>query len=136
LCKVGELSKAGELVREMGLKGIGLNMQTYRIMIDGLASNGKIVEACGLFEEALDKGLCTQSLMFDEIICGLCHRDLSCKALKLLEKMVGKNVSPGARAWKALLLSSGFKLDSVETKLFSLVDSNQTQLSSENVAVE
>ncbi|KAF9680088.1 hypothetical protein SADUNF_Sadunf06G0083900 [Salix dunnii] len=62
--------------------------------------------------------------------------------------MIGKNVSPGARVWKALLLSSGFKLgcvetklfslvDScVETKLFSLVDSNQTLLSCESVAVD
>ncbi|CAK7343662.1 unnamed protein product [Dovyalis caffra] len=136
LCKVGELSKAADLLREMGLKGIGQNMQTYRIMIDGLASNGKIVEACGFFEEAMDKGLLNQSLKVDDIICGLCQRDLSCKALELLEKMVSKNVSPGARAWKSLLLSSGFKLGFVETTLINLVGTSQTQLSNENAAVE
>ncbi|KAJ6871519.1 hypothetical protein NC652_037009 [Populus alba x Populus x berolinensis] len=40
------------------------------------------------------------------------------------------------RDWKALLLDSGFKLGFIETTLFSLVDTIQTQLSCENVAVD
>lgn len=105
LCNSGELGQARDLlVREMSSKGFGLSMQTYKIMIDGLISSGKVTEACALLEEELDKGLCPQSSTFDEIICGLCPIGLTCKALELLEKMIHKNVSPGVRAWEALLL--------------------------------
>lgn len=122
LCKVGELNRLRELVKEMKWKGIVLNLQTYSIMIDGLASKGDIIEACGLLEEALNKGLCTQSSMFDETICGLCQRGLVRKALELLKQMADKDVSPGARVWEALLLSSVSKLDFVNTSFIRLVD--------------
>ncbi|KDO63309.1 hypothetical protein CISIN_1g039177mg [Citrus sinensis] len=122
LCKVRELNRLRELVKEMKWKGIVLNLQTYSIMIDGLASKGDIIEACGLLEEALNKGLCTQSSMFDETICGLCQRGLVRKALELLKQMADKDVSPGARVWEALLLSSVSKLDFVNTSFIRLVD--------------
>ncbi|KAJ0028843.1 hypothetical protein Pint_34992 [Pistacia integerrima] len=122
LCKVGELGRSKELMREMGLKGIAMNLQTYSIMINGLVSKGEVIEACYLLEEVLDKEFCPPSLMFDKAICGLCHRGLVCRALELLKKMGEKNVSPGARVWKALLLSSGSKLDFSNTSLTGLVD--------------
>ncbi|KAF9665330.1 hypothetical protein SADUNF_Sadunf16G0111600 [Salix dunnii] len=55
----------------------------------------------------------------------------------LLQPSVGlERMSPGARDWKVLLLYSGTKLGFIEITLFSLVDTVQTQLSSENVAVD
>lgn len=106
----------------MGFKGIAINLQTYSIMIDGFVSRGEVIEACDLLEEVLDKNFCPPSLMFEEAICGLWHRGFVARALELLKKMGGKNVSPGARVWKALLLSSGFELDFSNTSLIGLVD--------------
>lgn len=57
------------------------------------------------------------------------------KHLNCLRKWLVR-MSPGVRDWKALLLDSGFKLGFIETTLFSLVDTIQTQLSCENVAVD
>ncbi|KAJ6969265.1 hypothetical protein NC653_037053 [Populus alba x Populus x berolinensis] len=87
-------------------------------------------EVLAFLEELRKLGFCPGMVDYSNVI-----RDLSCKTLELLEKMVSKNVS-GVRDWKALLLDSGFKLVFIETTLFSLVDTIQTQLSCENVAVD
>ncbi|XP_016727732.2 pentatricopeptide repeat-containing protein At2g38420, mitochondrial [Gossypium hirsutum] len=106
ISKAGEISRARELVKEMKYKGIEMNWVSYTIIIDGLVSNGEILEACALVEEVLHKCIFIKSLTFDEVICGLCQRGLVCKALELLGKMVERSISPGARVWEALLLSS------------------------------
>ncbi|KAA3464797.1 pentatricopeptide repeat-containing protein mitochondrial [Gossypium australe] len=106
ISKAGEISRARELVKEMKYKGIEMNWVSYTIIIDGLVSNGEILEACALVEEVLHKCIFIESLTFDEVICGLCQRGLVCKALELLGKMVERSISPGARVWEALLLSS------------------------------
>ena len=82
---------------EMNLKGVGVNAQTYKIMLDGLLHKCDVNEACVLMEEMLDKQLCRRCLMFDKIIRGLCQRGLVCKAEELLKKMVRNNVVPEAR---------------------------------------
>ncbi|KAL5740273.1 hypothetical protein ACOSP7_029148 [Xanthoceras sorbifolium] len=122
LCKVGELSKSRELVREMRLKGNAPNLHTYNIMINGLVSTSEIVEACSLLTEVLDKFSCPPSFIFDDTLCGLCYRGMVSAVVELLKEMADKNVSPGARVWKALLLSSGSKLDFMDTSLIDLVD--------------
>ncbi|XP_017976979.1 PREDICTED: pentatricopeptide repeat-containing protein At2g38420, mitochondrial [Theobroma cacao] len=123
ICKVGEISRAMELVKEMKYKGIKMNLVSYTVIIDGLVSKGEILEAHGLVEEVLHKCFCHQSLAFDEVICGLCQRGLVCEALELLRKMVAKNVSPGARGWEALLLSSESKINFANTTLIESVNS-------------
>ncbi|EXB42398.1 hypothetical protein L484_021993 [Morus notabilis] len=128
LCKNGEFGRAKELVAEMSLKGFEDYLQTYIIMLDVLLGKGEIVEACGLMEEMLDKLLCRRCSMYDEIIFGLCRRGLDCKASEMLGKMVGKNVAPGARAWDALLLSSGSELTLPEAIWSSLVNPVETLL--------
>ncbi|KAL6278244.1 hypothetical protein ACE6H2_021845 [Prunus campanulata] len=122
LCNNGELSRARELVSEMTLKGIRVNLQTHRIMLDGLFGQGDIDEACIFMEEMLDKFLCRFCSSFDEVIYGLCRKGLVCKAMDLLKKMVDKNVAPGARAWEALLLSSGSEPGFAETTWTDLVN--------------
>ncbi|OMO97703.1 hypothetical protein COLO4_14426 [Corchorus olitorius] len=120
ICKAGEMSRAREFVAEMKYKGIEMNFVSYRILIDGLVSKGEILEAHGLVEEVLHKCFCRQSLTFDEVLCGLCERRLVCEALELLRKMVDKNISPGAKVWKALL-SSETKLNFDKTTLIDLI---------------
>lgn len=73
-------------MREMGLKGVVLNLQAYSIVIDGLVSKGEVVEACEFLEEVFDKDFCLPSLISDEAICGLCHKGLVCRELELLKK--------------------------------------------------
>ncbi|GAV80853.1 PPR domain-containing protein/PPR_2 domain-containing protein/PPR_3 domain-containing protein [Cephalotus follicularis] len=122
LCKGGKLSRASELMTEMEMKGVGLNLLTYRIMINGLLSRGEIIEASCLLEKVLDKFSCLWSMNVDEVICGLCQRGMLCEALELIEKMADKNVYPGARVWKALLLSCGSNLSFTDTIFEDLVD--------------
>ncbi|XP_024187024.1 pentatricopeptide repeat-containing protein At2g38420, mitochondrial [Rosa chinensis] len=122
LCKNGELGRAKELVSEMTLKGVGVNLQTHRIMLDGLFCKGDIDEACIFMEEMSDKFLCRCCSAYDDVIFGLCQRGFVCKAMDLLLKMVDKNVAPGARAWEALLLSSGTGPCLVETTWTGLVN--------------
>ncbi|XP_057972297.1 pentatricopeptide repeat-containing protein At2g38420, mitochondrial [Malania oleifera] len=126
LCEVGELSWARNLVREMGLKGVRKNSHTYRILVGGLVSKGEIFEACAFLEEMLDKCWVPKSSMVDDIICGLCENHLACKAIDLLETVVGRNAVPGARAWESLLVDSTFQLASAETLLTNLINSMQT----------
>ncbi|XP_050383524.1 pentatricopeptide repeat-containing protein At2g38420, mitochondrial [Argentina anserina] len=121
LCKKGELSRVRELVSEMSLNGVGVNLQTHRIMLDGLFCNGDVDEACVFMEEMLDKFLCGRCSAYDDVIYGLCQRGLISKAMDLLQKMVDKNVVPEARAWEAVLLSSGTGPCLVETTWTSLV---------------
>ncbi|XVE76646.1 hypothetical protein DITRI_Ditri12bG0190400 [Diplodiscus trichospermus] len=122
ICKRGEISRARELVTEMKHKGLEMNLVAYTIIIDGLVSKGDILEACGLVEEVLHKCFCHQNFTFDEVICGLCQRGLFCEALELLKKMVDRNVSPGARVWEALLLSSESTPRFSKTALIDLVN--------------
>ncbi|XP_022744534.1 pentatricopeptide repeat-containing protein At2g38420, mitochondrial [Durio zibethinus] len=122
ICKVGEVSRAMELVKEMKYKGIEMNLVSYTVIIDGLISKGDILEACDLVEEVLCKCFCHQSFTFDEVICGLCQRGLVCEALELLRKMIDRNVSPGARVWEALLISSEPILKFSKTNLIDLVN--------------
>lgn len=49
------------------------------------------------------------------------------KHLNYLRKWLVR-MSPGVRDWKALLLNSGIELGFIETTLFSLGDTIQTQL--------
>ncbi|OMO84914.1 hypothetical protein CCACVL1_10555 [Corchorus capsularis] len=121
ICKAGEMSRARELVAEIKYKGIEMNFVSYMILIDGLVSKGEILEARGLVEEVLHKCFCRQSLTFDEVLCGLCERGLLCEALELLRKMADKNISPGAKVWKALL-SSETKLNFDKTTLIDFVN--------------
>lgn len=111
-----------ESLREMTLNGVGVNLQTHRIMLDGLFGKGNIEEACVFMEEMLDKVLVRFCSSFDEVIYGLCQRGLVCKAMELLKKMVDKNVAPGAKAWEALLLSSGSEPSLEETTWTGLVE--------------
>ncbi|XP_068341788.1 pentatricopeptide repeat-containing protein At2g38420, mitochondrial [Pyrus communis] len=122
LCNNGELRRVRELMREMTLNGVGVNLQTHRIMLDGLFGKGNIEEACVFMEEMLDKVLVRFCSSFDEVIYGLCQRGLVCKAMELLKKMVDKNVAPGAKAWEALLLSSGSEPSLEETTWTGLVE--------------
>ncbi|KAK1562743.1 hypothetical protein Q3G72_016394 [Acer saccharum] len=122
LYKVGEESRSRELVKEMRLNGIAPNLQTYNIMIGGLVSKGEIAEACSLLKEVLDNRSRPPSFMFDETLCELCYKGKVSEVLEMLKEMADKNVSPGARVWEALLLSSGSKLDFTDTSLIDLVD--------------
>ncbi|XP_004305097.1 PREDICTED: pentatricopeptide repeat-containing protein At2g38420, mitochondrial-like [Fragaria vesca subsp. vesca] len=122
LCKNEELSRARELVSEMTLNGVGVNLQTHIIMLDGLFCKGDVDEACIFMEEMLDKFMCRRCSAYDDVIYGLCQRGLVCKAMDLLLKMVDKNVVPGARAWEALLLSSGTGPCLVENTWTNLVN--------------
>lgn len=122
LCKFGELSRMRVLLKEMGQKGVESNFRTYRIMLEGLVSKGEIIEASVLLEEMLERRFCTsRCATVDEVVLGLCQRGFTCKAVELVQKLVDKNVAPGAMAWEALLLSSGSKLTFSETILTGLV---------------
>ncbi|KAB1224524.1 hypothetical protein CJ030_MR2G016413 [Morella rubra] len=118
----GELSRMRVLLKEMGQKGVESNFRTYRIMLEGLVSKGEIIEASVLLEEMLERRFCTsRCATVDEVVLGLCQRGFTCKAVELVQKLVDKNVAPGAMAWEALLLSSGSKLTFSETILTGLV---------------
>lgn len=122
LCKFGELSRMRVLLKEMGQKGVESNFRTYRIMLEGLVSKGEIIEASVLLEEMLERRFCiSRCATVDEVVLGLCQRGFTCKAFELVQKLVDKNVAPGAMAWEALLLSSGSKLTFSETILTGLV---------------
>ncbi|KAE8731039.1 hypothetical protein F3Y22_tig00002841pilonHSYRG00216 [Hibiscus syriacus] len=115
ICAQGDLD--GEDVmgfwRESRKLGFSPAMGDYILadeLFDEMLMLGEILEAFVLVEEVLHKCHFHEGLTFDEVICGLCQRGLVCKALEFVGKMVVKNISPGARAWEALLLS--LKLDS------------------------
>ncbi|PON53574.1 Pentatricopeptide repeat [Parasponia andersonii] len=129
LCRTGELDRAKEYLTEMSLKGVGADLHTYRIMLNGLFGKREIVEACVLMEEMLDKCLCLRCSTCDEIISRLCQRGLVCRALEFLEKMIGKNVAPGARAWEAVVLSAGSEISLPEAIWTGLVNPVETQRS-------
>lgn len=122
LCECGELSRASEIFKQMGSKGVRMNSKTCAIMIGGLSSKCEIEEAFRLVEEMAGKCCTHHSSTFDETLCELCRKGLVCKALELLRKIVCKNVGPGARAWEALLLGSGFKHGLEETALMDLLN--------------
>ena len=93
-----------------GWKGVGLNLHTYRIVLDGLVGKGEIGESCLLLEEMLEKCLFPRSSTFDNIIFQMCQKDLFTEAMELTKKVVAKSFLPGASTWEALLLNSGSKL--------------------------
>ncbi|MCL7045685.1 hypothetical protein MKW94_028013 [Papaver nudicaule] len=109
VCKVGEVKRGKEVLRMMGLKGIGGNVHTYRILIDGLIGKGELLEACGLFEEMSVKGFLPRSSSLDAVIARMCEQGLVGEALKVLNKIVERNVAPGEKTWEVLLCES--KLD-------------------------
>ena len=98
----------------------------FWILLKCLIGEGEIMEACVLSEKILDKFFCPQCETFDEVIFGLCQKGLVCKAMELMQKIIGKNIAPGAMAWEALLLSSGSKLFFSETILAGLVNAEPT----------
>lgn len=110
-CKVGDLSGAEELVREMGFKGFGLSLHSYRRLIALLVTKDEVNAACDLLEEMMAKGIRAPSSTINEIICGLCQKGLTFKALKLINEFGDKRVPVGAKAWEALILGSGLKLN-------------------------
>ncbi|GAV87667.1 PPR domain-containing protein [Cephalotus follicularis] len=67
LCKGGKLSRVSELMTNMEMKGIGLNLLTYKIMINGLLSKGEIIKAFCLLNKVLDNCSCLRILNVEEI---------------------------------------------------------------------
>ncbi|KAK7374025.1 hypothetical protein VNO80_07448 [Phaseolus coccineus] len=110
-----DLRKARGVMKEMGWKGVGLNLHSYRLMLVGLVGEGEIGEACFLLEEMLEKCFFSRSSTFDHIIFQMCQKSLIAEAIELTKKIVAKSFVPGARAWEALLLKSGYKLGISET---------------------
>ncbi|GFY95754.1 hypothetical protein Acr_11g0000600 [Actinidia rufa] len=110
-CEVGKLSRAMEIVKEMGSKGVKLDLRSYGIIIDGLVKKVEIDEACGMLKEVLYKGFIppSPSSTFDGLICGLCKIGLVGKAMEPLKETVGKNIALAIRAWETLLIGSEFK---------------------------
>jgi len=121
LCVAGDLRKARGVMKEMGWKGVGLNLHSYRIMLDGLVGKGETGEACFLLEEMLEKCFFPRSSTFDHIIFQMCQKGLIAEAIELTKKIVGKSFVPGARAWEALLLKSGSKLGFSKTTFSGLL---------------
>lgn len=103
LCEAGELDRVKQLVNQMRHECMQLTPHTYEILIDGFVRNGDIDGACSLLNEMLDKNFVPQSTTLDKIICCLCKTGLYFKAVELLEKVVIKDIAPGASAWKALI---------------------------------
>ena len=81
----------------------------------------------------LEKFFCPRCETFDEIIFGLCQKGLDCKAMELMQKIIEKNVAPGAMAWEALLLSSG---SNISFSVTILAGYNLTQLYYWNSSLE
>ena len=121
----GDLVKARGLMKEMGWKGVGHNLHTYRIVLDGLVGIGEIGEACLLLEEMLEKCLFPRSSTFDDIILHLCaKRTCFTEAMELTKKMVAKSFGPGSSTWEALLFNSGCKVGYSETTFSRLLGPN------------
>ncbi|MED6156512.1 hypothetical protein PIB30_014908 [Stylosanthes scabra] len=106
LSMAGDLSKVRGLAKEMRLKGIEMNLHTYRIILDGFVGKAEIQEACVLLEEMLEKCFYPRSSTFDDIIVQMCQKGLIAEAFELMKKVAAKKIVPGARAWEALLLNS------------------------------
>ena len=88
----------------MRLKGIGLNLHTYKIMLDGLGGKAEIKEASILLEQMLEKSFNPRSSTFDNFILQMCKKGLITEALELMKKIAAKSFAPAARAWEALVL--------------------------------
>lgn len=70
------------------------------------------------------KCLYPRSSTIYNIIYEMCQKGLVTEALELMEKFSAKSFPPGARAWEALLLNSGAKLNYSEAILADLVKAN------------
>ncbi|KAK7851733.1 pentatricopeptide repeat-containing protein [Quercus suber] len=98
---------------EAGIKMIGSmeelgckpNMITCNTILDALCKAGELSRMRELVRNMIDKGVEFNFRTYRIVLKGLV-----CKAMELMQKIIEKNVAPGAMAWEALLLSSGSKL--------------------------
>ncbi|KAH0995177.1 hypothetical protein GBA52_019041 [Prunus armeniaca] len=111
----GDYENADELFDELLLLGLVPDVYTYNVYVNGLCKQNKVKDGLKMISSMEELG-------FDEVIYGLCRKGSVCKAMELLKKMVDKNVAPGAKAWEALLLSSGSEPGFAETTWTDLVN--------------
>ncbi|GMH23137.1 hypothetical protein Nepgr_024980 [Nepenthes gracilis] len=107
-CKLREFNRAGEIWREMKLKG-AQNLHAYRIMVCALIRRSEIVEAFQLIEEMVNRGFVPSSSTIEEMISVMCKAGFVAEALLMLRKVFDHAIVLQAGAWEALLL--GLKLN-------------------------
>ncbi|KAF6151100.1 hypothetical protein GIB67_042435 [Kingdonia uniflora] len=88
LCKLGKISEAKELFREVDAKGCSPTIVTYTSLIHRSCLSNILNEAMKLFEEMSRKGIEPNVVTFSSLIDGFCKGGRSLQALKLLEKMI------------------------------------------------
>ncbi|KAF6147797.1 hypothetical protein GIB67_001419 [Kingdonia uniflora] len=93
LCKLGKISEAKELFREMNAKVYSPIVATCTSLLHRPCLSNILDEAMELCKEMSRKGIKPNVVTFSSLMDGLCNGRRSLQALKLLEKMAGKRFS-------------------------------------------
>ncbi|KAF4351433.1 hypothetical protein G4B88_024814 [Cannabis sativa] len=105
LCWNGEIKRSRELVQAMiqlcgvgfdigvdGKEGLRFNVNTYRILVNGFTSIGKVKEAESLVKGMHDKGMKVETHLYNLIIYGYCRACCMESACWVFDEMAEKNV--------------------------------------------
>ncbi|XP_042467957.1 pentatricopeptide repeat-containing protein At2g13420, mitochondrial-like [Zingiber officinale] len=74
--KLGRMQIIQEIWNDMGVTGIGPDLDSYTLLIHGLCEKQKWREACHFFMEMIEKGYLPQKITFETLYRGLIQSDM------------------------------------------------------------
>ncbi|XP_058751905.1 pentatricopeptide repeat-containing protein At5g15280, mitochondrial-like isoform X2 [Vicia villosa] len=148
LCDVGEVQKAVELSREMGLRGWIHDSIIQTRIVENLLSHGLVKEAESFLDRMEEESLTPDNINYDYLIKRFCQYGRLKKAVHLLNTMLKKSNIPistsydflihGLCAQNELDIASNFysemqnwnlkpRIDTVERLVFSFCEHGRTE---------
>ncbi|KAL9299665.1 Pentatricopeptide repeat-containing protein [Arabidopsis thaliana] len=101
--KVGDLSGALEMMREMGHKGIKMNTITLNTILDALCKERKLDEAHNLLNSAHKRGYIVDEVTYGTLIMGFFREEKVEKALEMWDEMKKVKITPTVSTFNSLI---------------------------------
>ncbi|KAK6154798.1 hypothetical protein DH2020_009046 [Rehmannia glutinosa] len=103
LCKLGLVSRAIDVFREMSSLKCEPDAYTYCTLMDGLCKEDRIDDAVALFDEMQIEGCSPSPATFNVLINGLCKKGDLARAAKLVDNMFLKGCVPNEVTYNTLI---------------------------------
>ncbi|XP_028547913.1 pentatricopeptide repeat-containing protein At2g17140-like [Dendrobium catenatum] len=103
LGKLGKISSAFKVLRDMEKKGCQPSARTYNLLIWGLGRKNQISEMHDLIDEMCDKGVSLDAMTYNNLIQAFCEGGMISKAASILNEMMKGGILPKLASFSLLI---------------------------------
>ncbi|KAK9082595.1 hypothetical protein Scep_029066 [Stephania cephalantha] len=102
--KHGNVGEAKRLYEEMcGREGFRLSVLNCNTMISGFCLNGRMDEACEVFEEMVERGMEPDVITYNTLIQGFCKVGKTVEAVNMYGKLIEKGLQPSPATYTPMI---------------------------------